>query len=361
MICRYHRPMTNNEMHAPAGGLRGLLHVLWRIHARNENAVLGIVTATEGSTYQKSGALVLLDGKGLRHGVISGGCLEPALEGAARKVHDSGQAATVEFDTRSDEDLLFGSGIGCRGRVALLLLPLPPQAPLARALFAALDRGVGLHLAFALEESELGAGSAAFIDDASPGFTAQWDREGRARQTPVATTLNIAVAPPPRLLLLGAGPETAPLALIARRLGWFVDLVEHRGRWAAFARDAAIDRLIEFAPAAAAAALAGERYDAMLLMNHNYSLDLDWLRYCAADEAGYVGLLGPGARRDALLAELDAESRARLAPRLHAPVGLDLGGHGGEAVALAIAAQLQQHFSARSRGDAALVAAGARV
>jgi len=151
------------------------------------------------------------------------------------------------------------------------------------------------------------------------------------------------------VLLLGAGPETAPLALTARRLGWFVDVVEHRGRWAAFVRDAAIDRLIDLAPEAAAAMLAAERYDAILAMSHNYSIDLAWLRFGASSSAGYIGLLGPIARRDALLGELDADARARLEPRLRAPVGLDLGGHGGEAVALAIAAQLQKHFSADAK------------
>lgn len=352
--------MTISDVNAAAGGLRGLLDVLWRIHARNETAVLGIVTATQGSTYQKPGALVLLDGKGLRHGVISGGCLEPALEDASREVHKSGRAAIVEFDTRSDEDLLFGSGIGCRGHVALLLLPLPPQAPLARALFAALDRGVGLHLSFALDAAAPGAGNAGFVGAASPEPAARWDSEGRASPTSPVTSLSITIPAPPRLLLFGAGPETAPLALIARRQGWFADLVEHRGRWAAFAKDAAIDRLIDQPPAVAAAALAGERYDAMLLMNHNYSLDRDWLRFCAAGEAGYIGLLGPAARRDALLGELDEAARARLASRLRAPVGLDLGGHGGEAVALAIAAQLQQHFCAPVRGGVAAAAADAR-
>ncbi|MBS0591038.1 MAG: XdhC family protein, partial [Proteobacteria bacterium] len=132
--------MTNNAIPAPVGGLRGLLDALWRSHSRNDAAVLGIVVATEGSTYQKPGALVLLDDKGLRHGAISGGCLEPALEQAALTVRESGCAAIVALDTRSDEDALFGSGIGCRGLVRVLLLPLPPHAPLARALFTALDR-----------------------------------------------------------------------------------------------------------------------------------------------------------------------------------------------------------------------------
>ncbi len=348
-LLRYHERMGKDETNTSAGGLRGLLDALWRIHARNETAVLGIVTATEGSTYQKPGALVLLDGKGLKHGVISGGCLEPALEDAAARVHRGGRAATVDFDTRSDEDLLFGSGIGCRGRVNMLLLPLPPRAPLARALFAALDRGLDLQLAFAMDENELGAGRSNSDAASLRSIAVQWNREGDASDVPIETALHVEIAAPPRLLLLGAGPETAPLALFARRLGWFVDVVEHRGRWAAFAKDAAIDRLVDLAPEAAIEAVAGDRYDAMLVMSHNYSIDLAWLRFCAAAETAYVGLLGPAARREALLSELDAGARERLASRLRAPIGLDLGGHGGEAVALAIAAQLQQYFSARRR------------
>jgi len=105
------------------------------MHATGEAAVLGIVVVTEGSTYQKPGALVLLDARGLRHGVISGGCLEPELELRAREVFIGARATVVEFDTRSDEDLVFGSGTGCRGRVKLLLLPQAARAPLTEAFF----------------------------------------------------------------------------------------------------------------------------------------------------------------------------------------------------------------------------------
>jgi len=334
-----------------AGGLRGLLDALWRIHTKDRTAVLGVIVATEGSTYRKPGALVLLDETGLRHGVISGGCLEPALEESARAVHASGVAAGVEFDTSSDEDLLFGSGIGCRGRVRMLLLPLPPRAPLARALFAVLEKGTALTLSLVTAGAELGAGSATFVAEPS---TFAWDRDGRAAAAAAAAASlqQLAITAPPQLLLLGAGPETAPLATFAHRLGWFVNVVEHRGRWAAFARQARIDRLIELAPDAASRTLADERCDAAIVMSHNYSLDLAWLHYCAGRDIAYVGLLGPAARRDALLGEIGEASAQRLSSRLHAPVGLDLGAHGGEAVALAIAAELQQHFSARRKaGD----------
>jgi hypothetical protein len=61
------------------GALPGLLATLEAMHAGGEPCVLGIVFATLGSTYQKPGALVLLVNCGQRHGVISRGCLEPAL------------------------------------------------------------------------------------------------------------------------------------------------------------------------------------------------------------------------------------------------------------------------------------------
>jgi len=336
------------------GGLRGLTDALWRVRKHDDTAVLGIVIATEGSTYRKRDALVLLDHGGLRHGVISGGCLEPALENAARAVLESGHAVCAEFDTRSDEDLLFGSGIGCRGRVRLALLPLPPQAPLARALFGVVEHGVALDVALRVDGGDLGAGYAEFVENSTmqhPGFA--WDAGGRdASMIDTTRAHTLRIAPPAQILLLGAGPETAPFATFARRLGWCVSVVEHRGRWAAFARAAQVDELIDLAPEASAARLARERADAaipdaVVLMSHNYAIDLAHLRACARSAIRYVGLLGPGARRDALLAELGDELAAALRPRLHAPVGLDLGGHGGEAVALAIAAELQQHFSSR--------------
>ena len=123
-------------------------------------------------------------------------------------------------------------------------------------------------------------------------------------------------------------------------------VVEHRGRWSGFARAGRADKFIALAPAAAIAALAGERSDAAVVMSHNFALDAQYLRFCATSDVDYVGLLGPPARRDALLAELGADA-ARLRPRLHAPVGLDPGGSGPETIALATIAELQQHFARR--------------
>ena len=151
---------TTRTTTTTAGGLRGLLSRLDELHAAAQPAVLGIVVATEGSTYQKPGALVLLAPDGLRHGVISGGCLEPELEQRARAVFARGIAAVTEFDTRSDEDLVFGSGTGCRGRVRLLLLPQPRGAPFTAALQSCVESGRPLEIAHYEEGDAAGGGSA---------------------------------------------------------------------------------------------------------------------------------------------------------------------------------------------------------
>jgi xanthine dehydrogenase accessory factor len=75
-------------------------------------------------------------------------------------------------------------------------------------------------------------------------------------------------------------------------------------------------------------------------MSHHLASDESYLRALSAwPQVGYVGLLGPAARRARLLTALGADG-ASLQPRLHAPVGLDIGARTPEAIALAIAAEL---------------------
>jgi len=336
----------------PRGGVRGLLDKLDAVHAAGDFAVLGIVVATEGSTYQKPGALVLLGRETLHYGVISGGCLEAELVQRAQAVFASGSAALVDFDTRSDEDLVFGSGTGCRGRVHLLLLPQPHGAPLAQALRQATLEGVPLTLTLALEGEAIGAGEARIAGHESSVAAREWrwgTNGAPGGAAVVAPRAELRIAPPPRVLLLGAGPETPPLLDFMRHFGWYVTVVEHRGRWSAFARAELADSVLALAPSAAIGALAGERVDAAIAMSHNYAIDAHYLRFCAQRDIAYVGLLGPPARRDALLAELGVDADL-LRSRLHAPVGLDLGGSGPEPIALAIVAELQRFFANNPRG-----------
>ena len=172
------------------------------------NSVL--VTDTEGSTYRKAGALALVAADGTRTGTLSGGCLEPALEALCHDAIARGRPGVAVFDTRDDDDLLFGSGSGCRGRMRVLAWPVPGSGQ------ALLDR---LEEAHAVRQSLV---MHVGVDAANLGriaFDATQDEAGM---------LAVRVAPVPRLLLLGAGPEAPPLLHLVRAMGWIAAVADHR-------------------------------------------------------------------------------------------------------------------------------------
>jgi len=312
-------------MNAP-GGLRGVLEAAIALRAAGRRFALALVTDTEGSTYRKAGALAVVAEDGGRTGTISGGCLEPALVLLGQQVIREQRAGTAQFDTRDDDDLLFGSGSGCRGRMRVLAWPLPGSGDaLLDALLAADAAGDAVSLAVTLAGDGLGAWRRS--DQAAPGEAC------------------VRISPVPRLLLLGAGPEAAPLLELALTLGWQARIADHREGLLADARLPATVPRLALHPAAALAAQSRPA-NAVLVMTHLASADLEALRALAHADVPYVGLLGPPARRDELLAALSPPERDALQPRLRAPVGLFLGGEGPEAIALAIAADLQRHFHA---------------
>ncbi|CAA9314538.1 MAG: Xanthine and CO dehydrogenases maturation factor, XdhC/CoxF family, partial [uncultured Gemmatimonadaceae bacterium] len=94
------------------------------VAARGGAMVLATVVRTEGSTYRRAGARMLVAADGRTVGAVSGGCLEADLALHARDALAAGAAALVTYDSRADEDLVWGLGLGCDGRVDVLLEPL---------------------------------------------------------------------------------------------------------------------------------------------------------------------------------------------------------------------------------------------
>lgn len=276
---------------------------------------LAVVIATRGSSYRKAGALALLSEDGLLAGCISGGCLEQELIEKAQTARRQAQPCVHRFDTRSDEDRWFGSQTGCRGEIDILLVP------------PGID---GSHRLLAALQAADAAQQTLWLDAWMP-TAIQWSLQ----------TLEgaLALRPSPRLLLLGGGPEAPPLLTLARTLGWYTTVVEHRERYLAEGRLDAADRTLAERPAAALRRGFEGHFDAVLCMTHLYDEDRQCLQQLALAPPPFVGVVGPAQRREELMAELGADVAAALA-HLQGPVGLMLGAHGPEAMALAIMAQL---------------------
>lgn len=318
----------------PAGGQRGVLEA--SVHALHDGdaPTLVLVLDTEGSTYVQAGALALFGATRGQAGWLSGGCIEPEIEVAARRAAERGAIDWMDIDTRQDEDLFSGSAVGCRGRLRLALLPLA-RLPGWPALIAAWTRGdESLVITLALDGDVFAA-----VGDVTRQWTlAAGDAPWQATQ-PDARRWTLSIPAPRAVLVFGAGPETPALLPLLRTLGFMTTLVEQRPRWAALA--ALADAAIAATPTAALSEAIARRHGIALVMHHNFDLDREALAALAAAPIGFVGLLGPARRREDLFKVLPAAARGALLPRLHSPIGLALGGEGPEAIALSIAAQLQ--------------------
>jgi xanthine dehydrogenase accessory factor len=322
--------------------LAPLLPLYERERAAGRALVLGVVLETAGSTYRKPGALMLIASDGNYAGLLSGGCLEGDLREHATKVRESGVPKVVSYDLRGPDDLLWGLGVGCEGAMNILLLRVDasngwqPIAHFDESLKAYRPTAVGI----VVEAGESGQPAGTVILPAADAAVAGVKQAGwleAARQG--AKVFGLPLALPPRLLLLGAGPDTLPVVDFASRLGWKVTLVDHRPAYAQASRFPAAERVIQSRPDELASAVDLRGFHAAVVMSHHLPSDLAYLIALAKSEIAYVGLLGPAIRREKLLADM-GEDAAALRPRLRAPVGLALGGRAPESIALAIVAEI---------------------
>ncbi len=326
-----------------------MLDFLDRETAAGHRLVAAFVIATEGSTYRKPGALMLLSSSGARCGLLSGGCLEGDLhEHAQRLLAGDDRILERHYDGRGSDDPVWGLGLGCEGAMRILLWRLEAGSSLT------LLRGwlsTAIRREPALLQIDLASGDGALSMGSALGGDA--DRASSVGALPPGrATLRdgsfaVAAARAPALLLCGAGPDAEPVVRMASQVGWQVTVVDHRPAYVEAARfqDAIRVATVDAADPGAVVALDG--FDAAVVMSHNLVADGRYLAALAVSDIPYVGLLGPAARRERLYAELGSLAEA-LRPRLRAPVGLDLGGASPEAIALSIVAELQASLHGRS-------------
>jgi xanthine/CO dehydrogenase XdhC/CoxF family maturation factor len=150
--------------------------------------------------------------------------------------------------------------------------------------------------------------------------------------------------PLPRLLLLGAGLDAIPLVNMAADLGWRVTVVDHRPAYLERGGFERADRVVHVVPRRLAATVSLADFDAIIVMSHHLTTDRTYLDQLADVATRYLGVLGPRARKERLLAGLDERAQA-LRSRLKGPVGLDIGADSPEAIALSVLAELQATLS----------------
>jgi xanthine dehydrogenase accessory factor len=145
------------------------------------------------------------------------------------------------------------------------------------------------------------------------------------------------VRPAPTLVAVGGVHIAIALTRIAQALGYRTIVVDPRPAFASEARFPHADRVVSDWPDEALGRIGLTAETAVAVLTHDPKLDDPALRAALPSAAFYVGALGSKAtqakRRQRLLEGGLSEEQV---DRLHAPIGLDLGGRSPEEIALSV-------------------------
>lgn len=339
---------TGSKHHSVGVKERRQIVQLWR---QETSSALVTLVRVQGSSYRQPGARLLLSHSGKYEGNISGGCLEADVLRRASWLTRNG-AATERYSTLLDDTAEIPFGLGCGGVIDLLLEPV--ETPECQALLGALESSLAgrelvvvtwlpapgrplLRAVFAADGELTFASEDLDSQSLGEARTRHWN----AQELDSPGIFVERLSPPQRLFVFGAGDDSKPLVTMASLLGWNVTVVDGRAHLARQERFPEANHVVTDTSTTIRQI---ETRDVAVLMTHSYQQDRDHLRSILPLRPRYVGLLGSRRRSSVMIAEVATSlgwSITECCEQISAPIGLDIGGEGPEAIALAIMAEAQ--------------------
>lgn len=158
--------------------------------------------------------------------------------------------------------------------------------------------------------------------------------------TPLGERFLTVSVPPPRLVVIGAVHVTQALVPIARIAGYDTTVIDPRTAFATPERFPDVKLLPEW-PQDALPRIGLDHYTAVATLTHDPKVDDPALEAALTAGCFYVGALGSRkthAKRIERL--LERGHSAEALERIHAPIGLDLGGRSPPEIAIAVMAEV---------------------
>jgi xanthine dehydrogenase accessory factor len=292
--------------------------------------VLATIIETDGSSYRKAGAMMLINDMGQYFGLLSGGCLESDIMRQARRCWDNQQNRIIEYDMREEEDLAWQLGIGCGGMVRILLQPVHADND-----YLKLDE-----LNNCLQQRQMAEYYQQIAEDLPLNKVLPMVDKVQTFAAGIQTTDGLEffvqqLCPAPLIAVFGAGVDAKPVVSIAAELGWQVLLIDPRVGYAKAEFFTNASQIIRLPLDDLSDATWLNQIDVALVLTHNIKLDAAVLKLVQTSSAKYVGLLGPTHRTDRVL-DIAKLTRSDLTKPLANPVGLRLGGELPESIALSM-------------------------
>ena len=301
-------------------------------HRAGQSVAVATVIETWGSAPRGVGSLLVIDGEGRMEGSVSGGCVEGAVIMEALDAIPTGEARLLDYGVSDDE--AFAVGLACGGRIRVLVEPVGGAMPMAllEKLVAAIAAKEPVAYVIDLSSAARRLATSAEFPDRF-----RLDRSGTEED---GETFIAVHNPPLRMIVVGAVHIAQALLPMARACGFDPVLIDPRGAFGSADRFPG-ETIMEDWPDEAMTQLAPDSRTAVVTLTHDPKLDDPAITQTLRSKAFYLGCLGSTRTHAKRVVRLEeAGFSADAIARIHAPVGLDLGGRAPAEIAVSIMAQV---------------------
>ncbi len=319
---------------------------------RNEETVLVILSEVRGSAYRLPGTKMIMTSSGHMVGTISGGCLEADLYEWAKVVFETKKPYIHRYDLSENE--IWSLGIGCKGDLEFIFLPIDPQNTTwlnidqllqnEQPFTLLVDMDKGEIAPFDRNGTHLSSNPIHFPEEVIEKVINEFSIQTRAQilSKKESRYLIDVVKRSEQLIIVGAGKDAIPVAKLANNAGFAVTILDSRSHFNNennFPNCTHITEEIE---------LSHFSDCWWVIMNHHQEKDENSLKLAIESNARYIGVLGPTYRTNEMLENIGYHLESG---PIYSPIGLDIGAETIDEVAISIVAELMSIRSGKSAGS----------
>ena len=317
---------------------------------------LASVIKTWGSSPRPMGAVMAVSQDGQIAGSVSGGCVEAAVIQAALEVIETNIPARLQFGVADDD--AWEVGLACGGEIEIFIRPFfsrdlenwdkafESKTPFCSVMVIETDgNDIGQEY-FLLQDGTFFNADRKFEHEdnlkdlagkiLSAGKSATKILPQNEQIEFFVTVLN----PPLELILVGGVHLALPLVRFAEIMGFNITVIDPRGLFSTRERFPGVKLIPEW-PSTAFKKIQLSPSSAIVMLTHDPKIDDPAILTALESEAFYIGALGSKNTHQKRLERLrKVGATEENLSRIHAPVGLDLGGRSPQEIALSVIAQI---------------------
>lgn len=328
---------------------------LWR--EQGETIAIATVIETWGSAPRPPGSKLAVSERGGIAGSVSAGCVEGAVILEAREVMRRGVSKQLEYGVA--DETAWGVGLACGGTIKIFVEPgfaLDNLYPAIKhhlagnipfVMVSVLRGPQDLMHKKCLVDSKGGvqgdlviSGQMDLVINQSLSFLSS----GKSKTLKLPNGIELFVEvypPPPRLIIIGAVHFSDPLITIANAAGFETILIDPRPAFATPERFPHAGKIMRAWPHEVLPEMKIDSSTFVVLLTHDPKIDDPALIYLLNSPVGYIGALGSRKTHQRRIERLlEKGITQEQISRIHAPIGLDLGGETPGEVAISIMAEI---------------------